>query len=45
MLLTKNTQMRWTIVNLSAQTDIDVRINLIGYRIFTYDSVNWSVRR
>ena len=45
MLLTKNTRIRWTLTNLNANTALDVRIDLIGYRIFTYDSVNWAVRR
>ncbi len=45
MILTRNTRLKFDIVNLTAATDILVRLNLHGYRIFTYSNANWGVRR
>ena len=45
MILTRNTRLRFEITNVDANDDALVRINLHGYRIFTYSTANWGVRR
>lgn len=44
-VLVKNSKVRIRINNLTAATNCRYWVVLHGYRIFTYDSLNWGVRR